>query len=124
MNKMSYAHTPFNHLQVPCCRRRLRADDAMFGWVAPWEGVAPKFLKDPYVYKYRCYNMRQRYNPCNNPPRYGYGVRSFAEPRKMVEGFDFAHSVNDYTPYHCKYNANGTMRCFPRTKSRLMLYDI
>ncbi len=116
---MNPKRTPKSYLTTPCCSNRLFSDAAMFPWVAPWEGINLNYLKDPYVYKYKYYNMKNHYSPCNRPQRHGYGTRTFTEPRAMIEGFDFSHSVNDFTPTHCKYNANGTLRCFPKTMNSM-----
>lgn len=141
---MSFQHTPGNYLQTPRCSNRLYADSSVFGWLAPWEGVDLQFNKDPFYYKYAGYNMGPHYNLCNKPPKKGYGLRAFSErpkrtlvqpimkkkkvvrknPYPTKEGFDFAHSVNDFTPTHAKWAANGQIIVVRRKPSKMAWYPI
>lgn len=113
---------PTCHSNIPltCGNKPMDAGNSCYPFVKQWQGIAYVRQLNPHVYQKKCYNDAKQYMPsCNKT---SYGSRVFTEPRKMVEGFDFAHSVNDFTPLHCKYNANGTLKCSPKTVVLLRKY--
>lgn len=85
-------------------------DSSCFGFLAPDHGVPTNFLKDPIYYKYKCFDDSRVYLPLYRQP--GYGFRSMVEPRKVIEGFDFAWNTTDYTPSYCMYSTSGRVKCY------------